>query len=84
MNPKWDCIVSRNTCFQQIFIATEKKSKEIFFIVREYGRHKKKSNFDLFKNHEYADLQRVEILKSFISLISWISANLLKKYNFTC
>ena len=32
MNPEWDCIVSRNTCFQQIFIATEKKSKEIFLL----------------------------------------------------
>ena len=28
MNPQWDCIVSKNTCFQQIFMGTEKKSKE--------------------------------------------------------
>ena len=70
MNPKWDCIVSRNTCFQQIFIATEKKSKEIFFYCKRIWKTQEKSNFDLFKNHEYADLQRVEILKSFMSLIS--------------
>ena len=30
MNPKWDCIVSKNMCFPQIFMATEKKSNEIF------------------------------------------------------
>ena len=30
MNPQWDCIVSKSTCFQQIFMGTEKKSKEIF------------------------------------------------------
>ena len=24
MNPEWDCIVSKNTCFQQIFMGTEK------------------------------------------------------------
>ena len=29
MNPQWDCIVSKNTCFQQNFKRTEKKSKEI-------------------------------------------------------
>ena len=29
MNPQWDCIVSKNTCFQQIFRGTEKKSKKI-------------------------------------------------------
>ena len=29
MNPKWDCIISKNTCFQQIFMGTEKESKEI-------------------------------------------------------
>ena len=26
MNPAWDCIVSKNTCFQQM--GTEKKSKK--------------------------------------------------------
>ena len=26
MNPEWDCIVSKNTCFQQM--GTEKKSKK--------------------------------------------------------
>ena len=30
MNPEWDCIVSKNTCFQQIFMGTEKKSKGIW------------------------------------------------------
>ena len=30
INPEWDCIVSKNTFFQQIFMGTEKKSKEIF------------------------------------------------------
>ena len=29
MNPKWDCIISKNTCFQQIFMGAEKESKEI-------------------------------------------------------
>ena len=29
MNPKWGCIISKNTCFQQIFMGTEKESKEI-------------------------------------------------------
>ena len=32
MNPRWDRIVSKNTCYQKIFIGTEKKSKEIFLI----------------------------------------------------
>ena len=27
---EWDCIVSKNTCFQQNFMGTEKKCKEIF------------------------------------------------------
>ena len=27
---EWDCIVSENTCFQQFFMGTEKKCKEIF------------------------------------------------------
>ena len=40
MNPQWNAIVSKNTCFQQIFMGTEKKSKEILFsMVKEYGRH---------------------------------------------
>ena len=30
MNPQWDYIVSKNTCFQKIFMGTEKKSKETF------------------------------------------------------
>ena len=30
--PEWDCMVSKNTCFQQIFTGTEKKSKEIFWL----------------------------------------------------
>ena len=30
MNPEWDCIVSKNTFFQQIFMGTEKKSKGIW------------------------------------------------------
>ena len=30
MNPEWGSIVSKNTCFQQIFMGTEKKSKETF------------------------------------------------------
>ena len=34
MNPQWDCIVSKNTCFQQISMGTEKKSKEIFHVKR--------------------------------------------------
>ena len=53
MNPEWDCIVSNNTCFQQIFMETEKKRKEIFLL---YEKHKKKSNFDLPKNHEHTYL----------------------------
>ena len=53
MNPEWDCIVSKNTCFQQIFMETEKKRKEIFLL---YEKHKKKSNFDLPKNREHTYL----------------------------
>ena len=30
MNPEWNFIVSKNMCFQQIFMGTEKKNKEIF------------------------------------------------------
>ena len=45
MNPKWDCIVSRNTCFQQIFIATEKKSKEIFFYCKRIWKTQEKIKF---------------------------------------
>ena len=30
MDPEWDCIASKNMRFQQIFMGTEKKSKEIF------------------------------------------------------
>ena len=30
MDPEWDCIVSKNMRIQQIFMGTEKKSKEIF------------------------------------------------------
>ena len=30
MHPQWDSIVLKNTCFQQIFMGTKKKSKEIF------------------------------------------------------
>ena len=32
MNPKCDWIASKNTCFQQTFMGTEKKSKEIFLL----------------------------------------------------
>ena len=30
MNRQWDCIVSKSTWFQQIFMGTKKKSKETF------------------------------------------------------
>ena len=30
MNWQRNCIVSKNTCFQQIFLGAEKKSKEFF------------------------------------------------------
>ena len=39
MNSQWDCIVSKNACFQQIFMVAEKKTKEIFSTVKEYRRH---------------------------------------------
>ena len=29
MNPQWDCIVSKKTGFQQIFMEIEKKSKDV-------------------------------------------------------
>ena len=40
INRQWDCIVSKNTCFQQILTGTKKKSKKNFSMVKEYGRHK--------------------------------------------
>ena len=30
MNPQWDFVVSKKKCFQQIFMGTGKKSKDIF------------------------------------------------------
>ena len=33
MNPEWgECTVSKNTCFQQIFMGTETMSKENFLL----------------------------------------------------
>ena len=32
MNPQSDCIVSKNTCFQEIIMGTEKKSKQFFLL----------------------------------------------------
>ena len=32
MNPEGNCIVSKKTCFQQVFMETEKKSKETFLL----------------------------------------------------
>ena len=40
MNTEWDCIVSKTTCFQQIFTGAEKKGKGNFSNVKEYERHK--------------------------------------------
>ena len=48
MNSQWDCIVSKNTCFQQIFMVAEKKSKEIFSTVKEYRRPEVSSTQVLF------------------------------------
>ena len=39
MNTQWDCIVWKNTCFQQIFIGNRKEEYRIFSMVKEYGRH---------------------------------------------
>ena len=30
MNPQWNCIVLKNTCFQQIIMGTKKKIKKFF------------------------------------------------------
>ena len=30
MNCQWDCIVSKNICFQRVFMGTKKKGKETF------------------------------------------------------
>ena len=39
MNRQWDCIVSKNTCFQRIFMGAEMKNRENFSMVKEYERH---------------------------------------------
>ena len=30
MNPQWDCVISKNTRFQQIFNGTDNKNNETF------------------------------------------------------
>ena len=47
INPKWDCIVSKNTFFQQILMGTEKKSKEIFRL-QEKMEDKSKSQISIY------------------------------------
>ena len=39
MNRQWDCIVSKHTCFQQIFMGTKKKGLRNSSMAKEYGRH---------------------------------------------
>ena len=47
MNTKWDCIFSKNTCFQQIFMGTEKKSKKVFLLY-ENMEDKRKNQISIY------------------------------------
>ena len=47
MNPQSDCIVSKNTCFQEIIMGTEKKSKQ-FFLLQENIEDTTKNQFSIY------------------------------------
>ena len=56
MNPPNGIALFQKTHAFNKFSREQKRSGETFFIVREYGRHKKKFIQDLSKNHEYTNL----------------------------
>ena len=56
MNPPNGIALFQKTHAFNKFSREQKRRGETFFIVREYGRHKKKFIQDLSKNHEYTNL----------------------------
>ena len=52
MNPKWDCIVSKKHVLSTNFHENRKVEQRHLAVVKEYQKHKEKSNFDLSSNNE--------------------------------
>ena len=46
-NPEWDGIVPKNTCFQEILMGTQKKSKEMF-ILQENMEDTRKNQISIY------------------------------------